>query len=317
MKMEKTVPGCRSRLKRSDSPLKLPFRYCDTPEFRVLNLAAEGISCIPVLGLTRLGKGGRPTTTQEHVHEECIEISYCQRGELIFESGGYDYPFKPGDVFVSKPDEPHRLKMYPKGLQMYWMLFRIPAEGDQLLSLPKSESDWLRNGMISVSQRLFNGGDGVRQAFQRVFAAYDRESEETSQRQFRLRLTVCELLLSIIDASNVGDVATGDERVERLISEIRANPVRNFTIDELSARAALSPSNLIVRFKKLAGLPPQAFRNACRMAIAKKELEEGRKTVTAIALSLGYQSSQNFATQFRIETGKTPREWRRSAQFRT
>ena len=297
--------------KRMLAPLKFPFEYCDTPELRVLNLADEGMPCIPVLGLTRIGKGGRPTTTEEHVHEECIEISYCQRGELVFESNGVEYPFKPGNVFVSRPDEPHRLKTYPRGQLMYWLLFRIPKKGFQILNLPKRESNWLRDKMLAMPHRLFHGGDRVRQAFQRVLTVYDQELAGTPQRQFRLRMAICDLLLSVLDASHGGDVTTGDERVEKLIAEIRSNPIKDFSIDELSEKVALSPSNLIVRFKRLAGLPPQAFRNACRVAVAKRELESGRKTVTAIALSLGYSSSQNFATQFRIATGKTPKEWRK------
>ena len=82
-------------------PLRFPFEYCDTPELRVLDLAAEGMPCIPVLGLTRIGMGGRPTTTEEHTHEECLEISYCQRGELVFESEGREYSFSPGRVLLS------------------------------------------------------------------------------------------------------------------------------------------------------------------------------------------------------------------------
>ena len=99
--------------------------------------------------------------------------------------------------------------------------------------------------------------------------------------------------------------------MEQVIAGIRANPVAAFSIDELAARTALSPSSLIVRFKRLAGLPPQAFRNACRIERAKFELGKGCRSITSLALSLGYSSAQNFATQFRLATGKTPSSWRK------
>ena len=289
-------------------PLKLPFSYCDTPELRVLDLTADGVPCIPVLGLTRIGRGGRPTTSAEHVHEECIEISYCRRGELVFESGGREYPFRPGCVFVSRPDEPHRLKTYPKGLLMYWLFFRLPRKGYPLLSLPRREAAWLKSAMRDIPNRLFLGGDGVRLAFQRVFAVYDREPRRTPQRTLKMRAAVLDLLLAVLDASAGGEAIPADDRIEMVIDAIRADPVKNFTIDELAMRTALSPSNLIVRFKRITGLPPQAFRNACRIELAKRKLERGW-TVTATALSLGYSSAQNFATQFRLATGRTPREW--------
>lgn len=294
-------------------PLKLPFAYCDTPELRVLDLTVDGVPCIPVLGLTRLGTGGgRTTTSEEHVHEECVEISYCQRGELVFESDGKDYPFRPGCVFVSRPNERHRLKTFPKGLLMYWLFFRLPKEGFPLLSIPKREARWLKAALLEMPHRLFLGGDRVRLAFQRVFAVYDHAPRRTPQRTLRLRAAVMELLLAVLDASAHDGALPEDECVEQLIADIRANPVKGFSIDELAARTALSPSNLIMRFKRLTGLPPQAFRNACRIERAKRELEQGRRSVTALALALGYSSSQNFATQFRLATGKTPREWRQN-----
>ena len=291
-------------------PLKLPFDYCDTPELRVLDLSADGVPCIPVLGLTHLGKGGRPTTGEEHVHDECIEISYCKRGELVFESGGREYPLRPGGVFVSRPNEPHRLKMYPKGLLMYWMFFRVSKDSFPLIPLPKNEVRWLTATLRDLPHRMFVGGDRVGRAFQRLFAVYDHEPRRTPQRTLRMRSAVVDLLLSVIDASSGGEVQTCDKRVERVIADIRADPVKVFSIDELAAQTALSPSNLILRFKRLTGLPPQAFRNACRMERAKEELRSGRRTITSLALALGYSSAQNFATQFRLATGMTPRAWR-------
>ena len=291
--------------------LKLPFVYCDTPELRVLDLTADGMPCIPVLGLTRLAKGGRSTTSDEHVHEECIEISYCQRGELVFESCGKEYMFRPGHVFVSRPNEPHRLKMYPKGLLMYWMFVRLPKGDYPLFSLSKRESRWFKSALCEMPNRLFVGGDRVRRAFQDMFSMYDTLPARTPQRALRLRIGVVNLLLAILDAS-AGKVAIPvDERIERVIADIREDPVREFTIDELVSNTMLSPSNLILRFKQLTGLPPQAFRNACRIERAKRELEKGDRSMTSLALSLGYSSAQNFATQFRLATGKTPSSWRK------
>ena len=297
-------------MKSNLQQLKLPFDYCDTRELRVLDLTKEGLPCIPVLGLTRRAKGGVATTSEEHVHEECIEISYCLRGELAFESCGREYKFRPGCVFVSRPNEPHRLKIHPKGMLMYWMFVRMPKVEFPLLSLSMRESRWLGNALRDIPNRLFTGGDTVRKAFQRLFDAYDSMPAGTPQRALRLRVGVADLLLAVLDASKDWKSAPGDDRVASAIEEIKADPVKTFTIDDLAARTAHSPSNLIVRFKQLTGLPPQAFRNACRIERAKRELEKGGQSVLSLALSLGYSSAQNFATQFRLATGKTPLEWR-------
>lgn len=294
--------------------LKLPFEYCDTPELRVLDLSPDGIRCIPVLGRTHLRSGdykNRSTySLSEHMHAECVEISFCQRGELVFESMGREYAFRPGMVFVSRPDEPHRLKDFPKGLLMYWLFFRIPGKGAPLLSLPQAESRWLADAMLSMPRRLFRGDDRIRLAFQRVFMAYDEEQAKTPQRTLRLRLAVTDLLMALIDASGKAPERDHVSRIEAVVEEIRANPAEPVSIDGLVEKLAMSPSHLIREFKRIAGLPPLAFRNSCRIATAKRELERKNASIVSIAARLGYSSSQNFATQFRIATGKTPRDWR-------
>ena len=294
-------------------PLKLPFEYRDTLDIRVLDLAPDGIRCIPVLGRTHLRAAGLATTSEEHVHDECVEISFCQRGELVFESMGRNYSFNPGMVFVSRPNERHRLRVFPKGLLMYWLFFRIPKGSFPLLSLPAKEARWLKKSLVSMPNRLFHGGDRIRLAFQRVFAVYDAEPKGTPRRSLLLRVAVQDLLLSVLEASSSSQERQDVGQLERIIDEIRQNPVRKISIDGLVSRLSMSPSTLIAHFKRLTGLPPSAFRNFCRMELAKRELMAGRKSIVGIATMLGYSSSQNFATQFRLATGKTPLRWRADA----
>ena len=146
-------------------PLELSFDYIDTPERRVLSLAADGVSCVPVLGFDAYRRQWRAAPI--HVHEECLEISLCLRGDLEFELGGERYPFRPGTVFVSRPDEPHRLRAYPKGMSKYWILFRIPARGERILGLSAKETAWLVQELTHLPQRLFAGTKEIRALFKR------------------------------------------------------------------------------------------------------------------------------------------------------
>jgi AraC-like DNA-binding protein len=291
-------------------PLELPFAYCDNSELRVLDLSPDGIPCVPVLGRTSLNKPGLLVVPKEHVHPECIEVSFCQRGLLAVKSKGELYQFKPGSVFVSRPNEPHTLCQFPRGMLMYWMLFRLPQDGGPVLSLPDGESRWLVESLEKMPNRLFCGGDRVRGAFQRVFAAYDKLPRETPQRPLLMRLAVMDLLVTVIEMSTDVDFDYADKRIERVIADIRANPVETFSIDDLVSKLSMSPSSIMTNFKRQTGLPPLAFRNACRIEMAKTELSDGDRAISAIAAKLGYSSSQNFATQFRLATKKTPRQWR-------
>lgn len=301
-------------MKASESAAVLrikPGPWKDTPEERVLDLRKDGIDCIPVFERLHLSRRGDETTRREHIHIGCIEVTYCQRGELVFESMGTDYPLFPGTVFVSRPDQPHRQRAFPKGQLTYGFLFKVPSPSETILSLPLDESRWLRKRFLSLPNRSFRANDDVRYAFQKVLRVYDGGTGDDASRRVHLRSAILQLLLSVLDASDrVSEDSSQNVRVGKVIEQIRDDPSRSFTLDELAAKAFLSVSTLIQQFKRLTGFPPSAFRNVCRIEAAKRELARGEVSLGTIALRLGFSSQQNFATKFRLLTGKTPRDWR-------
>lgn len=290
------------------APLKLPFRYETTRDFRIVNLEKDGVLCIPVFGLSDYH--GPRERAPEHTHPECLEISYCLRGKLAFACNGREYPFRSGMVFVSKPNERHRLLTPDKGLRMYWMFFRIPQRGFPLLKLPGDEAEWLKNQLLNLPNRVFLATKRLHSAFQRLLQQYDTVPKKTPGRRLMMRAAATELLLALIEASAEAVVMPEGGRVESLIREMREAPGRAYPIDALSERAALSPSNLALRFKTLVGLPPHAFLMQCRITRAKELLADPTLKVVDVARKLGFPSSQHFATQFRHATGYTPRAWK-------
>ena len=291
--------------------LKLSFDYIDTPERRVLSLAADGVACVPVLGFDAYRRQWRAAPV--HVHDECLEISFCLRGDLAFELGGESYPFRPGFVFVSRPDEPHRLGAYPKGMSKYWLLFRIPAAGERILGLSAKETAWLVQELTHLPQRLFVGTKEIGLIFKRLFALYDNLPARSVERCVRIRAAVVELLLEIVEAAHTTTAQQSPERIADVIAAVRADLARCWTIDELAARVGCSHSKLLLAFKQQTGAPPHAFLLACRIERAKELLADGRDSVATIARALGFASPQHFAGHFKLATGQTPREWRAKA----
>ncbi len=82
-------------------------------------------------------------------------------------------------------------------------------------------------------------------------------------------------------------------------------------METLTDELKCSLNTVIARFRRFTGLPPQAFLMQCRIHKAMDLLKDRSRTITDIADELGFASSQHFATRFRQETGKTPRDWRR------
>ena len=278
---------------------------------RVFSLAKDGISCIPVLGRNVFDRVHQ--AIELHVHKGCIEVILCNRGEIVYESCGREYAFRPGTVFISRPDEPHRMQSYPKGLSTCYLLFRLPRANAPFLNLPPREARWLRNALLCAPERLFDATDRIRTCFRQLFALHDSLPRGTPERTLRLRQTVTDLLVEVALAARTPPRPETHVRLMRLVAEIRQRPEADYPINELAARVALAPSVLTARFKRITGLPPHAFVIACRIEQAKRELASGGRTVADIAFRLGFPSPQHFATLFKKATGLAPLIWRSRA----
>ena len=290
-------------------PLKLSFDYTDTPERRVLSLEPDGILCMPVIGFDCFRKkwGQAPM----HVHDECLEVSLCLRGDLEFETANGSRLFRPGSIFVSGPRDLHRLKAYPKGMSKYWFLFRLPKRGFPLLNLPQKEAGALVSSLSGLRNRMFGATDDVRRNFKQIFRLYDVLPSGTPARSLRLRSAVLSLLLAVVDAAEVPTQSRAEIRLKQLVDDMREHPEREYLIDRIAERLGLSPSNLLLRFKRLTGLPPHAFLLERRIDKAK-ELLPAANSVAAVAHRLGFSTSQHFSNQFKAMSGMSPRAWRQS-----
>ena len=291
----------------SKSVCTLPFEYVDTPERRVLNLEKDGLSCVPALGYSHYTRCR--SSVSEHIHPGCLELSLCLRGSLVFECDGHAYNLLPGNVFVTQPDEWHRLSTNPKGLVMHWLFLRLDPASRNLLHLPPAESKALREALRRLPRSLFKGTERLRSAFQRLFRLYD-DIAPGPFRRLAMRGAVLDLLLALVEAAQTPPEAAGNDRIQRLITAMRERPHDDYPIDRLAREAALSPSQLTTRFKQLTGLPPYTFLLACRVRTAQTLLLDTNKSVTEIAQELGFSSSQHFAMQFKLELGITPSDLR-------
>lgn len=291
--------------------LKFDFAYADTPERRCFSLERDGLPCLPVLGYDAYRK--IVEASPFHVHAECLEISLCLRGDLAFEVEGEETcPFKPGEIFVSRPTERHRLQAHPRNLAKYWILFRIPVDGSPLLRLPKAEAAWLQESLLALPRTFRDDRGRVKAAFQRLFRVYDEVPAGTPERTLLLREAALGLFVALVEVARRRAKVLPDVRMRRLIAEIVAAPERDYPVDELASRAATSVTGLLQGFKRLTGMPPHAFVLSCRVERAKAELASGGTSVSELAKRLGFPSAQHFATIFKRLTGRTPTQWRRN-----
>jgi AraC-like DNA-binding protein len=297
------------------SNMHVPFldvvaTYIDAPYRRLLDFRPDGLAEIPVFGRFNYAEA-RPDIPI-HRHFGCIEICYRDRGEEFFQLGETIYHIQGGDIFLTLPDEPCSSGGYPTapGI-MYWFNLKVPRKGQGLLGLSSKDSRAIINSLLNIPCRHFRGTSRTKSLFVELLALHDRR--ETPLRSIRMRQTMVRLLLEILEGADRNAKSQVSGRMAEIIRAIQNCPSEEHSVRVLARRAHLSLSRFRSRFREETGISPGQFLSMARIETAKKKLTSGGEPITRIALDLGFESSQYFATVFKRITGVTPRAYRQGA----
>ncbi|HEV7602713.1 MAG TPA: AraC family transcriptional regulator [Bradyrhizobium sp.] len=99
------------------------------------------------------------------------------------------------------------------------------------------------------------------------------------------------------------------KRVAAYIEERVADDIPLATLAEL---ARLSPYHFCRSFKRSFGMPPHRYHASRRIERAKQLLADRDRSVTAIALDVGFNDTSTFTAAFHRLTGQTPSSYRRN-----
>jgi len=85
-------------------------------------------------------------------------------------------------------------------------------------------------------------------------------------------------------------------------------------VDELAARAAMSPRHFARRFLDEAGMTPAAFVAAARVDAARQALADGSENIDIVAARLGFGSAERLRRSFQRHLAVTPSQFRSNFQ---
>jgi AraC family transcriptional regulator len=92
---------------------------------------------------------------------------------------------------------------------------------------------------------------------------------------------------------------------------VEANLARPIHLNDLAARAALSPYHFARAFRKSAGMTPRAFVEHRRIEHAKRLLTGSPRSLADVAVETGFGTQSRLTTTFKRRTGFTPAAYRR------
>lgn len=151
--------------------------------------------------------------------------------------------------------------------------------------------------------RLLHDDDGT--AYQHIRVAIDSVAKGKTLSAARRLLQLLELAL--------------EENVHRekdpfaAIADFIETHLGAISLSDLSHRFAMSPASLRRLFVAKTGVAPIAYIRRQKIARAKLMLASAELSIENICEELGFYDASYFYKQFKLETGMTPTEYRRSA----
>ena len=101
--------------------------------------------------------------------------------------------------------------------------------------------------------------------------------------------------------------------IQRLLAQVQANPAAAWSNDAMASLAAMSLSQLHLRFRELFDTTPQAWLSQVRLRQAQRWLTETRLPIAEIALRCGFSDQAALTRAMSRVCGTTPALWRKNA----
>jgi AraC-like DNA-binding protein len=99
--------------------------------------------------------------------------------------------------------------------------------------------------------------------------------------------------------------------VEQVVRWMHQHLAEELSMEEMAARAEVSPFHFLRTFRRFTGVTPALFLSALRLEEAKRLLLTTDRSVTDICFDVGYNSLGTFTTRFTQLVGLSPARLRR------
>jgi AraC-like DNA-binding protein len=259
------------------------------------------VGCLSVRGLF-----------EPHLHgPDSIEITYVDTGLRCYTIDGERFLVSGGEVLVIKPGELHGIAWPYLPARVFYIKLRLPRSGDAFLNLRGAPARSLVGLLRSLSPRRFLGSARIKSCLDRL-VGYRRKGLVGEAAPAMVSLLALELLREVLDCAarqreRKGPSGWAAAALEYLGEHLQPVP----RIRDIAAHMGMSAPGFKSRFKRELGLTPISYLQHLRIEKARELLaRQPGRSVTEIAMELGFRSSQHFATVFKRLCDETPGSFR-------
>ncbi len=246
----------------------------------------------------------------EHLHSY-VEFFCLKTGSCTYFVNGKEFHLSAGDIFIAAPGESHCTKYEGDVMCERTVIYiDLPVLGEEYLSSHSELIDkFAVSGKILVVKKGMEKIDALLENMLTEKNIPDDYSVENMILLFK------QILLWIrrygIFIYEQVDTSTGlDEDIESVMRMVAEEYAGNITLEDAAARISLSPTYLSKKFRHVTGKTFSEYLNYIRLRQATQMLLTTDDSVTDIATSCGFNSSNYFKDCFKKRFGVSPRTYR-------
>ncbi len=246
-------------------------------------------------------------------HEAVTAVEYANRiegGQVVHitdlqdEEPRREYPLKEKNAFLSAIRMGDSVKAQDQLQKLMSLLFSYGSETDKLQKVRTYE---LLGTMV---ESAIAGGGDVDELLELSEKLFSESAIIRSQAQLLEWLkSRTEDIIQIVSRSHSNRSKNLVIKAKEYINEHYAEAI---SVKDVADAVCISESYFKSIFKKSSGYSYSEYLTVVRMNQAKNLLNTTEKSVTEIALDVGYQTPNSFSSLFKRETGMSPTQWKNS-----
>lgn len=260
--------------------------------------------------------------TERRTQTGMLEINFCVGGRFETSFSARDHVLlKPGDMAISCCDGLHGTRSesrFPLGYYEGICLEVDPAAAkcwiERNAPVFALDFDLLRQNLLGSKWYMY-GPAGPR--CEHVFRELYESASYSDPGYLQLKALELLMLLSRIpreESAGTYCSAKQAELIRHLRDHLLTDQERYVSLAQLAAEHDISVSHLQKLFKQLYGVPVYHYIREYRLEQAAVELVRGKRSVTQIAQSAGYDNASKFSESFKKRYGATPSQYRENAK---
>lgn len=257
---------------------------------------------------------------------EGLEIVFLETGGMGFEVDGKVHALQAGNLTITRPWQLHKLGAPNIGRgKLYWLILDVGVRRPNqewtwpswVILAPKDLAELTRK-LRQGEQAVWVANPHIRQVFRDIADCVLRWNQPRVSS--RLAVAINRLLVELLDVlaeqqhEESPSLITRRRTVELFLNDLVENPMscaEPWTLEGMAAQCGMGITAMAKYCKELVNIGPMAFLNQCRIDHAARALRETPGiSVTQIAMHVGLNSSQYFATLFRKRHQMTPVQYR-------